>query len=213
MASGDAALLAELGEQLGFGVTMVEPVSWRGEVCSSSRVRVAVVNGEMALAADLLGHPFMIEGRVVRGDRRGRELGFPTANIRPPREAAPMGPSLWPSAGIYAVRTAWVEEGDQIMADGVANLGFRPTFNDLQGRLLEIHLLDRSADLYGKRLCCRFIAHLRGEAAFDDIGALKQQMTKDCEDAKAVLAKSMNNPTYKGETRWWRDIFPGLIMK
>ncbi len=189
MAKGDAVLLTELGKRYGFGVTKVEPVSWRGEVCSSSRIRSAVHDGDMALAADLLGHPFTLEGRVVPGDRRGRELGFPTANIRPPGKLAPRGPALWPPAGIYAVRAAWDEGGGLIQADGAASLGFRPSFDDRQGKLLEVHLLDRHADLYGRRLCCRFFARLRGEEKFDDLGTLKAQMTKDCDDAKVVLAK------------------------
>lgn len=188
-ASGDATRLAECGEAAGFGVTKVDPVSWRGEVCSSSRIRTAIAAGDMALAADLLGHPFLLEGRVVQGDRRGRELGFPTANIRPPAATAPMGPALWPPPGIYAVRVAWTEHGQQVQTDGAASLGFRPSFNDRQGRLLEIHLLDRDVDLYGKRLCCQFVARLRGEEKFDDIQALKAQMAKDCEDAQAILAK------------------------
>ncbi len=189
MAKGDTALLTELGTRHGFGITKVEPVSWRGEVCSSSRIRTAVHDGDMALAADLLGHPFILEGRVVPGDQRGRELGFPTANIRPPEDQAPNGPALWPPAGIYAVRAAWDDEGRQVEADGAASLGFRPSFDDQQGKLLEVHLLDRNAELYGKRLCCRFIARLRGEEKFDDLGALKAQMAKDCDNAKALLAK------------------------
>jgi len=183
-AAGDVAELVKLGERHGFGVTKVEPVSWRGEVCSSSRIRLAVEAGDMALAADLQGHPFMTEGRVVEGDQRGRELGFPTANIRPPKS-----PALWPPAGIYAMRAGWHENGEIVWGDAAASLGFRPTFDDRQGRLLEIHLLDRSVDLYGKRLCCQFIECLRGEETFDDVGLLKAQMAKDCENAKAVLAK------------------------
>ena len=188
-AKGDVLLLMELGRQYGFGVTKVEPISWRGQVCSSSLIRTAIAHGDMALATDLLGHPFVIEGRVVEGDRRGRELGFPTANIRPPSERAPKGPALWPPAGIYAVRVAWNEQGQQVLADGAASLGFRPTFDDRQGRLLEIHLLDRQVELYGKKLCCQFVAHLRGEEKFDDLSKLKAQMAKDCADAKTILAK------------------------
>ena len=82
-------------------MTRIEPVAWRGEVCSSSRVRAAVAAGDVALASDLLGHPFLVEGRVVAGDRRGRELGYPTANLRPARRG------LWPADGIYAVRASW----------------------------------------------------------------------------------------------------------
>ncbi len=188
-AMGDVALLCDLGEHFGFGVTKVDPVSWRGQVCSSSLIRKAIIEGDIALATDLLGHPFVVEGRVVEGDRRGRELGFPTANIRPPAERAPRGPCLWPAAGIYAVRVAWEEENAWFQADGAASLGFRPTFNDQQGRLLEVHLLDRKVDLYGKRLCCQFIARIRGEEKFDDVTALKAQMAKDCDQARKVLAK------------------------
>jgi riboflavin kinase/FMN adenylyltransferase len=88
------------------------------------------------------------------------------------------------------VRAAYRENGAAVFADGAANIGVRPTFNDRQGRLLEIHLLDRSVDLYGRRLCCQLIERLRGEKAFVDVELLKTQMAKDCEDTKAVLAKT-----------------------
>ncbi len=188
-ASGDAAMLVALGERHGFGVTRIDPVTWHGEICSSSRIRAVVANGDVVQAADLLGHPFVIEGRVVGGDRRGRELGYPTANIRPADPGSPNGPALWPLAGVYAVRAAWQEDGRTIVADGAANIGLRPTFNDRQGRLLEIYLMDRSVDLYGKRLCCQLVERLRGEKAFADVELLKVQMAKDCEDAKTALAK------------------------
>jgi len=189
-ASGDAADLEALGADHGFGVTRIDPVHWQGEACSSSRIRAVVADGDMGQATELLGHPFMIEGRVVGGDRRGRELGFPTANIRPPEPGSKQGPALWPIAGIYAVRARWADGGETIVADGAANIGFRPTFNDQQGHLLEVYLMDRTVDLYGKRLCCEFVQKLRGEKAFSDIELLKAQMAKDCEDAKAILAKT-----------------------
>jgi riboflavin kinase/FMN adenylyltransferase len=97
-ASGDAAGLVVLGNDHGFGVTRIDPVTWHGDICSSSRIRAAVADGDVALAADLLGYPFIIEGRVVHGDRRGRELGYRTANIRP--GDGPHGPALWPLAGV-----------------------------------------------------------------------------------------------------------------
>ncbi len=97
--AGDVDQLAALGKDYGFVVSRVEPVAWQGEVCSSSRARAAIAAGDVALARDMLAHPFMVEGRVVVGDRRGRALGYPTANLRPPRRKA-----LWPAAGIYAVR-------------------------------------------------------------------------------------------------------------
>ncbi|MGI9421029.1 MAG: bifunctional riboflavin kinase/FAD synthetase [Geminicoccaceae bacterium] len=184
-ASGDVEALRALGERFGFGVTVIQPVSQDGEACSSSRIRDLVAAGDVDCAAAMLGHPFFVLGRVVTGDRRGRELGYPTANIRPPKEKA-----LWPPAGIYAVRAGFEEGGQQVCADGAASLGVRPTFDDRQGQLLEVHLLDRNPDLYGKRLCCQFIARLRDELAFDDIDALKAQMANDCDDARAALGKA-----------------------
>jgi len=189
-ASGDVEGLQVLGDQFGVGVTIIQPVSDEGDVCSSSRIRDLVAAGDVQRAAAMLGHPFFVLGRVVKGDRRGRELGYPTANIRPPREKA-----LWPPAGIYAVRAGFEENGRQVWADGAASLGLRPTFDDRQGRLLEVHLLDQSPDLYGKRLCCQFIARLRDELAFDNVEALKVQMAKDCDDARQALAK-MPSDTY-----------------
>ncbi|MGI9498773.1 MAG: bifunctional riboflavin kinase/FAD synthetase [Geminicoccaceae bacterium] len=182
-ASGDVERLRALGEQHGIGVTVIQPVSLEGGACSSSRIRDLVEAGDVERAAAMLGHPFFVLGRVVSGDRRGRELGYPTANIRPPR-----GNALWPDAGIYAVRAGFLEDGREVWADGAASLGFRPTFDDRQGRLLEVHLLDREAELYSKHLCCQFVARLRDELAFGDVEALKAQMAKDCAEAKAALA-------------------------
>ena len=197
-ASGDAAALVTFGEALGFGVTRIDPVTWHGEICSSSRIRAAVAEGEVALAAELLGHLFVIEGRVVSGDKRGRDLGYPTANIRPPKAGSPSWPAQWPLAGVYAVRAGWNEGGETIWADGAANIGLRPTFNDHQGHLLEIHVIDRKVDLYGKRLCCQFVTRLRGERSYTDIELLKTQMAKDCIDAKAALAKIPSDAYFDG---------------
>ncbi len=188
--AGDVDALAELGQDYGFGVTRVEPVAWRGEVCSSSRVRAAIAAGDVALGRDLLAHPFVVEGRVVAGDRRGRALGYPTANLRPPRR-----PSLWPATGIYAVR-AHCQGGPDDWQDAVASLGLRPTF-DGQDLRLEVHLFDREVDLYGRRLCCAFIERLRAEAKFESIEALKTQMAEDCRRARGALgapAPSLETP-------------------
>jgi riboflavin kinase / FMN adenylyltransferase len=179
--AGDVATLAGLGQEYGFGVTRIEPVAWRGEVCSSSRIRAAVCAGDVALARDLLAHPFLVEGRVVRGDRRGRELGYPTANLTPCRR------SLWPADGIYAVRAAWGGAESAAWRDAVASLGLRPTF-DGRDRRLEVHLLDAEVDLYGRRLCCAFVERLRGEERFTTVEDLKAQMAKDCAAARAALA-------------------------
>jgi riboflavin kinase/FMN adenylyltransferase len=179
--AGDPDTLRRLGEEYGFGVTVIEPVAWRGHVCSSSRVRAAIAAGDVALARDLLGHPFLTEGRVVVGARRGRELGYPTANLRPGRRG------LWPADGIYAVRAAWQAADGAVWHDAVASLGVRPTFGAGE-RLLEVHLFDRNVALYGRRLCCAFIERLRAEAQFATIEDLKAQMDRDCAAARAALA-------------------------
>ena len=137
--------------------------------------------GDVVLARDLLGHPFLVEGRVVVGDRRGRELGYPTANMRPGRRG------LWPADGIYAVRAAWQGAAGAGWHDGVASLGVRPTFGPGE-RLLEVHLFDQDVALYGRRLCCAFIERLRPEAHFAAIDDLKAQMARDCAAARAALA-------------------------
>jgi riboflavin kinase/FMN adenylyltransferase len=178
--AGDADLLATLGDEYGFGVTCIEPIAWRGEVCSSSRVRAAVAAGDVASAHDLLGHPFLVEGRVVKGDRRGRELGYPTANLRPGRRG------LWPADGIYAVRAAW-DLHQPVWHDAVASLGVRPTFGGGE-RLLEIHVFDQDVDLYGRRLCCAFVERLRAEETFATAAELKAQMARDDAVARAALA-------------------------
>lgn len=180
--AGDVDQLAALGAEYGFGVSRLEPVGWRGEVCSSTRIREAIAAGEVALAHDLLGQPFAVEGRVVAGDRRGRALGYPTANLCPPRRCA-----LWPPAGIYAVRAGWREGGRTHWREAVASLGWRPTFggDDLR---LEVHLFDCEIDLYGRRLCCAFVERLRAEETFASVAALKAQMDRDSAAARAALA-------------------------
>jgi riboflavin kinase / FMN adenylyltransferase len=186
--AGDVDTLAALGPDYRFGVTRVEPVAWEREVCSSSRVRAAIAQGEVALARDLLAHPFMVEGRVVAGERRGRALGYPTANLRPPRRKA-----LWPAAGIYAVRAGWRQAGEPVWQDAVASLGVRPTFAG-QDLRLEVHLFDREVDLYGQRICCAFVTRLRPEVKFENVEALKEQMALDCIQARAALAQHAAEP-------------------
>ena len=183
-AEGDEALLRELGADYGFGVTVVEPVTWRGEVCSSSRTRAAVASGEVALARDLLGHPFLLEGRVAAGEKRGRGLGYPTANLHPPPRGA-----LVPPAGIYALRASHRRGGAPVWRPAVASLGMRPTF-DGEDFLIEVHLLDGGADLYGSRLCCAFVDRLRDEVRFASVDDLKAQMAQDCIQARDLLLAS-----------------------
>jgi riboflavin kinase/FMN adenylyltransferase len=179
--AGDGALLERLGAAHGFATHVVDPVTVDGEVCSSTRIRELLGEGEVATAARLLGAPYRIDGLVVPGDRRGRAIGFATANLR-----ARGVRTLLPATGVYAVR-AWRRADPQRVFPAVANLGWRPTFAGTDLRL-EVHLLDVDLDLYGQVLCVAFTDRLRGERRFDDIAALKAQIAADVERARAVLA-------------------------
>ncbi len=174
---GNVAVLAELGAELGFSVDTVAPVAAEGEIVSSSRIRDALQQGQPREAAALLTRPFAILGVVEGGAKLGRELGYPTANIQ-------LGSYLRPRYGIYAVRGRLA---DGRVVDGVANLGVRPTF-DPPVELLEPYFFDFSGDLYGQMVEVQLIDFLRDEAKYDGLDALKAQIARDCEDAKAALA-------------------------
>jgi riboflavin kinase/FMN adenylyltransferase len=176
---GNAERLAELGRRIGFSVEIVAPVMVNGVRVSSTAVRAALAAGNVATATSLLGRPHRVWGRVVAGDRRGRTLGFPTANV------AARGASL-PGDGVYAVRAS-VSAGGY---DGVANVGVRPTFG-ARGRTLEVHLFEFAGDLYGSRIRIEFITRIRGEMRFESPAALVQQITRDVEQARRVLAAGM----------------------
>jgi riboflavin kinase/FMN adenylyltransferase len=175
-AAGDVALLRELGTRHGFDVAVVDTVhDPNGERVSSSRLRQALARGDLAEAERLLGRPYAISGRVVRGNRLGRELGYATANLR---VAEP--PAL---IGIAAVRV----DGDGLHRHpGVASLGRRPT---VAGRdwLLEVHLFDFDGDLYGRHLRVEFAGFIRHEAHFDSLEAMTERMHDDAARAKALL--------------------------
>ncbi|MFP3915006.1 MAG: bifunctional riboflavin kinase/FAD synthetase [Actinomycetota bacterium] len=175
--AGDVHTLIERGTIHGYEVEVVELMADERGVISSTRIRRLVQAGEVAEAAELLGRPHRVGGTVVKGDARGRSLGFPTANIIPPAGMAV------PADGIYAVRV----EG-AATADGVASLGVRPTFGTSDVRLLEVHLFDYEGDLYGAKLEVDFIRRLRGEERFDSVEALVAQMEKDAADARRVLS-------------------------
>jgi len=175
--AGTGETLVAAGEVKGFGVTRVSPVKGRdGEVYSSSRIRHLIATGEPRAAARLLGRPFEIEATVETGDRLGRELGFPTANLR-------LRETLHPAFGIYAAQAMI----DGIWRDSVVSLGIRPTVAD-RGVLLEVHVFDFGGDLYGKALRVRLIDYLRPEAKFPDLEALKRQIAEDCRVARTRLA-------------------------
>ena len=168
--------LATLGEGWGIQVEIVE-AQHVGEIrVSSSRVRQACLAGEVELAATLLGRPFLLSGLVTHGDARGRHIGFPTANLEPWQE-------IRPAKGVYACWASWGEAWHP----AVVNLGTRPTF---QGETLrvEAHLLDLQRDLYEKPLCLAFVKPLRPEAPFHDIHALREQIERDCRQARAFFA-------------------------
>lgn len=178
--AGTAAFLAARLAGAGIGATIVAPASsgeGGDEVFSSTAARAALEAGDPARAAAILGRPFAIEGRVAHGDRRGRTIGFPTANIR-------LGPLLRPRLGVYAVR---VHVGGAVHG-GVANLGLRPTFGGDSEARLEAHLLDFSGDLYGQRACVEMLAFLRPERRFDGLDALKAQIAADAAAARVALA-------------------------
>lgn len=173
---GDTAMLRARAEALGFGYTAVEPVEEGGAPISSSRIRLLLQEGDIQAANALLGRAYAIEGRVMHGDGRGRQLGFPTANI-------PLGRILPPAYGVYAVRVELPGGGE---ARGVANIGLRPTFGGDSTPRLEAHLFDFSGDVYGRRLRVELVRHLRAERKFDGIEALKAQIAEDVERAKKM---------------------------
>lgn len=176
--TGSVGELADLGRQLGFSTDTVTAVTLDGEIVSSTRIRAALREGRPRDAARMLTRPFTIQGDVRHGDKLGREIGYPTANVD-------MGTYLRPSYGIYAVRVA-LEDGRVV--PGAANLGIRPSFNPPK-ELLEPYLFDFFGDLYGQTIEVALIDYLRPEAKFDGLDALKAQMALDCDRARALLAE------------------------
>ncbi|MEG3176251.1 bifunctional riboflavin kinase/FAD synthetase [Sphingomonas sp. RB3P16] len=176
---GDVDVLADLGAKNGFSVETVAPVALDGAPVSSSRIRELLQAGDPRGAARLLTRPFAIEGVVQHGDKLGRTIGYPTANLD-------MGKYLRPAYGIYAVRGRLA---DGRVVDGAANLGIRPSF-DPPKELLEPFFFDFSEDLYGQPLEVELIDYLRPEAKFDTLEALMQQMDADCARARDILASA-----------------------
>ncbi|MEM6267471.1 MAG: bifunctional riboflavin kinase/FAD synthetase [Pseudomonadota bacterium] len=177
-AAGNVALLEKHGDSKGLRARVVSPVSDAEQVVSSSRVRAALTEGDPQLAAELLTRPFAIRGVVEHGDKRGRTIGYPTANLS-------LDKYLRPKYGVYAVTGKVLSTGKVLT--GAANLGIRPNFNPPK-ELLEPHFFDFSGDLYGQEIEIAFHHFLRGEARFDGIEALTAQMEKDCIRAKQLLS-------------------------
>jgi riboflavin kinase/FMN adenylyltransferase len=176
--AGTVETLRAAGAELGFEVHVVPSVAVDGERVSSTRVRAALAEGDLAMAHKLLGRRYSVTGRVIAGRRLGRELGFPTANFRLHRSSAAM-------PGIYAVRVQGIDGRPDAAA--VASLGTRPTVGGIEP-LLEVHVFDYAGDLYGRRLTVEFVDRLRDEEKFPSLEALVTQMHADAARAREILA-------------------------
>jgi riboflavin kinase/FMN adenylyltransferase len=180
--AGTVDTLREAASRRGAQVHVVAPVTVDGVVASSSKVREYILEGRVSAARRLLGRPFDLDGTVVRGQGRGRGLGFPTANVDTPNE-------LRPAPGVYAIRVRLREESEGLWRPGVANIGVKPTFGGSEVTI-EAHLLDFSGDLYGKELRVQFLDRLRPERRFGSAAELAGQIKRDVEDARSVIARA-----------------------
>ena len=176
--SGNVSVLRECGAQAGIAARAVGPVMDGGRPVSSSRIRDALKAGDCAEAARLLTRPFAIRGPVIHGDKRGREIGYPTANMD-------LGPYLRPRFGIYAVTGRVLATGEELK--GASSLGVRPMFDPPQ-ELLEPYFFDFDGDLYGQEIEVALVRFLRPEAKFASLEALQQQMAEDCDAARKLLS-------------------------
>ncbi len=181
---GNCEMLLRMGQEKGFDFTAVQAVrDADGNIYSSTRIREYLKGADPAAAARMLGRFFEIEGRVEMGDRRGRAIGYATANVD-------LDEYLRPASGVYAVRVG-VEKGNgMVWHDGVANLGQRPTFAGDEV-VFEVHLFDFDGDLYGARLRVALVEFLRAEMKFPGLDALKAQIARDSDRARSVLAQAM----------------------
>ena len=174
--------LATLGASFDMQATGV-PLAFDNHhmVISSSRIRAALQAGQVDLASQMLGRPYVLSGVVSQGDQRGRTIGFPTANLS-------LSDQLQPAFGVYAI-TAKISQGEgALICEGVANIGIRPTVND-RGVLAEAHLFDFQDDIYGQRIEIALKGYVRAEMKFEGLEALRAQIAKDTETAKQMLAR------------------------
>ncbi len=176
--AGTFSVLRTLGMRYGFRAEKIDPVRYKDFVVSSTRVRRLVAEGRVDEAGALLGHHYFIDGEVVRGAGRGRELGVPTANLASPNE-------LIPPAGVYAT----LASVDGIVLPSVTNIGLRPTFGDVSAPVVEAHLLDIDRDLYGRTLRLSFVQRMRDERAFPDGDALRAQIDADTRSARRLFGR------------------------
>ena len=176
---GDLDYLRRLGAEMGFWVESVEPLALEGALVRSRSIREGITRGEVATCAGLLNRNFSLEGQVVIGDRRGRELGFPTANLKIDSEI------IWPGDGIYAT---WALI-DGVRYPSATSIGVRPTFG-LSQRLVEVHVMDFDDDIYGEPMCVEFVSKVREQETFQSVEELVQQIKQDVVDSRQVLAQS-----------------------
>ena len=180
--SGNIVTLRGWGARERCSVELVPPVMHGGEAVSSTRIRrVLREEGDVEDVARMMTRLHELSGVVVRGDQRGREIGFPTANLE-------IGPLQLPKDGVYSVFARLLDEPASPLLHGVANLGVRPTFG--AGRSLEVHLFGFDGELYGKRMRIGFASRIRGEAKFDGLAALQRQIEQDCDQAKNALQQT-----------------------
>lgn len=176
---GNARTVADLGDRAGFVVSQVPSVVVNGEVVSSTRIRAALVDGDLDLAVDLLGHPHLLSGAVVRGRQLGRTLGFPTANLELPARR------VLPALGVYAGWARWERSGWQ---PAVLNIGRAPTVVAEGRPRVEVHVLDQDVDLYERHLEVALAARLRPETAFESLQSLREAIARDVESGRKALA-------------------------
>ncbi len=175
---GDLEFLRRQGADRGFWVESVEPLSLDGVMVRSRSIREAIANGKVAACAKLLNRNFSLEGQVVIGDRRGRDLGFPTANLKIDSEM------IWPGDGIYAT---WALI-DGVRYPSATSIGVRPTFG-LSERLVEVHVMDFDHDIYGEPICVEFVSKVRNQETFQTVKELVDQINQDVADSRQVLAQ------------------------
>ncbi len=176
--AGNFTSLKTLGQRFGFRAEKIDPVRYKEFVVSSTRIRRLITEARMDEAAALLGHSYFLDGRVVEGQRRGRELGFPTANLETANE-------LIPPHGVYATTL----EVDGIVHAAMTNIGVRPTFADGTAATIETHVLGFDGDLYGRTVRLAFVQRLRDERRFDDLDALKTQIEADKRRAERLFTR------------------------
>ena len=176
--AGTFSVLRSLGARYGFRAEKIDPVRYKDFVVSSTRVRRLITEGRVDEAGALLGHHYFVDGVVARGAGRGREIGFPTANLETPNE-------LLPPAGVYATATTI----DDVVFPSITNIGTRPTFGDVDRTMIETHVFDLERDLYDRPLRLSFVQRMRDERPFPDVDALRAQIESDCRSARRLFSR------------------------